>query len=251
MEECLHEHCVCDTASGDTVCTDCGLVVESFAFASAWDCGSENVDETREVPEPSRKRLAKLEPHLSAICSMLRLSDHVAATAKQLALKLIESSITLRESSIRAFAAALVYQACKLHNVDRAESEFVASGYVTSRDLAHANKRCRREMSQYVEHRATNPGYLVQRFMNLLSRDYDTRTLAVLRTKTEEIITRVGDSGMLAGKTPECACATCLVLAAKEVLGNDNDNDAFIRLMCQRCGLTQATIANALKTIRS
>lgn len=251
---CPHVSNVCDSVSGDTICTDCGLVLDSFAFASqcTWEGGFDYVVGTchDDIPSVTYKRVARLNPHITAIAYALKLGDHIIGTAKSLAHHLISSTITIRENTMKPFAAALVYQACKLENVDRCESEFVASRLVSSKALAHANKRIRRELSQYIEHRGTNPGKLVQRFMNLLSNDFDSRTLALLRSRTEDIVREVIDTGTLEGKTPECACATCVAMAARSVCGPSSNDESFIRLMCTRCGLTYGTIINALRTLR-
>ena len=250
--QCEHQNTVCDSSSGDTVCTECGIVLDSFAFATqcTWDRGCEVVHEARDVvvSDAVQKRYANLQPYIDAVSAALRLPDHVTDSGHHLGLHLVQSSITLRESTMSAFASAVVYQACKSQNVDRSESEFVASGLVTSKALAQANKRIRRELGAFVEHRGTNPRGLVQRFMNLLGADFDSRTLALLRSRTEDILQRMMTTGLLEGRTPECACATCITLAARSIpqcIGEDS----FIKLLCNRCGVTPGTIVNTLRTM--
>ena len=251
-EACPHYQCVSDNASGDVICTACGLVTESIPFASqcTWEDGFDVVpiSVNADISDSMRRRYVKLEPHISTVCTVLSIPQHIKETARSLAYELLRSTITVREQTARAFSAALVYQACKLHDVDRSESEFVSNNLASSKDLAHANKRLRRELAQHIEHRATNPGKLVQRFINLLCQDFDSRSLALLRSKTEDIIRQVLASGVLDGKTPECACATCLALAVRYV-PRVKDVDAFIRLLCERCGLTYGTITNTLRLV--
>lgn len=247
MDVCDHKYVVVDR--GDTICTGCGLVVESFAF----DTNAEYNADLSPIAPPSvpnlTKRFSRMESCVKRIGHALRLAEHVMSAAQTLTHRLMERSITVRENSLFSFAAAIVYHACKMENADRSESEFVATGMVDSRSMARANKRVRRELSNFIVHRGIDPSHLVQRFINILSRDFDKKTLVSIRSRTNAIIRSLSDrGGILDGKNPECACGACVTFAAHQVL--DIPEETFTKLLCERCNLSQGTILNTLRHIQ-
>ena len=262
--ECDHEpHLIThDHASGDQICTGCGLVLESFtfdehSFGQGYSCGASLAEEHtfKQYEDPLKEvaHLKKLAKPFETIRNMgghrLQLPDNIISTAIELLKGAYTAGFRIRNTNINTTAASSLYYACKIVDVDRAEIEIATNCGLTTKQLTVSNKQFRRALasSPWASkiYAPANPVRLIPRFLDALCseptllRHEDKNKV---RRFSEDIGYRASLSGALEGKTPECCCITFIYKALRDLQYPEDLIDAI----CIRCGLTPTTISNTL-----
>jgi transcription initiation factor TFIIIB Brf1 subunit/transcription initiation factor TFIIB len=259
--ECNHDESliVHDTATGERICSACGLVLEAYMFDDrhhTYYCAHSST--TPIVPDilpDSAKRSRKIREHVESTVHHLRLPENVVNVALSLLQEALESkAYRLRNAMMDVSAASLVYFACKILDIDRAEIELVVNCGLSPKTLSVSNKNLRRALgaSQHAGkiHHPINPVRLIPRFLQALTQQpsvIDIPQVARIRTCSEDIARKVTETGVLEGKSPECCCIAII----SQALLDTGFSKATIEDVCTRCGLTSSTIHNALALMNS
>jgi transcription initiation factor TFIIIB Brf1 subunit/transcription initiation factor TFIIB len=273
--ECDHprDARVHDRSTGDEICTECGQVLEAFAFDFPCDmcdmsydmhdvppeCNSTSVMRRETDPmsstldERTGRKVRRICEHVRVMAHAMKLTDRVIEVSDRLVTEVCARGMTVRDGIMCEIAASALYYACKLEHVDRAEVEIAANCGIALKHVVLTNKRFRRTLATTsfgpLLCAPANPLRLIPRFLEVLCagpvpivpRTQKHR----MRTRCEDIGARAVRSGTLEGKSPECCCITFIFKAMME-LGFPADT---LSSVCVRCGLTPNTILNALNIL--
>lgn len=270
--ECDHppERRVNDRATGDQICTECGRVLEAFAFDTPVDSCDAAYETSRAIACPAlalnrdmkdinalnalddrvAHKVRRVFDLVKMMAHAMKFSDRVIEMAGTLLTAACARGYVVRDGAMHNAAASALYYACKLEDVDRAEVEIAANCGVTMKHLTISNKRFRRALALTTLGARVcapaNPLRLIPRFVDALCADPTPIVMRShkhrLRTRSEDIGGHAIRSGALEGKSPECCCIAFIFRAMLD-LGYDA---AVLSTVCARCGLTPHTITNAL-----
>lgn len=263
--ECDHppERRVNDRATGDQICTECGRVLEAFAFDMPVDSCDAAYESSRTIACPLKDgnalddriahKVRRVFDLVKMMAHAMKFSDRVIEMAGTLLTAACARGYVVRDGAMHNAAASALYYACKLEDVDRAEVEIAVNCGVTMKHLTISNKRFRRALALTTLGARVcapaNPLRLIPRFVEALCADPTPIVVRShkhrLRTRSEDIGGHAIRSGALEGKSPECCCIAFIFRAMLD-LGYDA---AVLSTVCARCGLTPHTITNALAII--
>lgn len=277
MISCEHDQAdVIDDPTCGTVCTRCGVVLDSVIFeqspgyyASAeytrpatssrsvkktFARVEQHVYRTERDPETglTGSKIKESDRHIARICNDMRLPDAIRDTAVEihrLAMRAKEHTGGFRGKQFLASVASALYFACIIRNVARAESEFTANIPELDRgDLTRCNKIVRHLLRDaHFGHRLRapiDPGKLIPRYVAALTLEskvglVEQRYVARVRKMMEDILYNPEMIEKLEGRTPECACASAFVVASEIVSGVPCDR----KEVAARCGVSVASLA--------
>lgn len=259
MDACPHDPSMCryDASMDSEICTGCGLVMTMQHSCTTTLCASDSTESSVHHHHQSTmdvkdlRKLRRITDGIQNLCHTMKLVSGVEHTARQLAEDAFRAGLKTRETTTDAFIASVVYYACKVMDIDRAEIELVVNGNITMKQLTVMNKLVRRRLCHIQLDRPPNPARLIPRFLDALLQPpsivrVDDRHW--IRRDSEDLALRVTDSGILEGKSPECCCLTYLCHVA---IQNGTYDQSLISKVCERCGLTPGTITNALSILQT
>lgn len=258
--ECLCCEVVEDRTSGDSVCTGCGLVLES----QAWDVSlavthgavmkdtlvSQVVVDCPKSFVQAAGDSSKLRAAVHSQCEVakaaatLRLPCNIAEAAAD-ALQRITAKHVIRGQARTGLAAACLYYQCKLAEVPRSK-ETIAAGCGLSveafRKSARLYVREERAQARWLE-RATESkdilGDCLVRLCDLVPEPLQRRVAARARVADDTI----SELGVLEGRTPVLRAAVALTMAfnALKLRGSDKVH--------RRLGVSHYTLSRALSLV--
>jgi transcription initiation factor TFIIIB Brf1 subunit/transcription initiation factor TFIIB len=247
----LPESIVLDKSSATTVCTACGLVLDSIYFEE--DTTESCTQPTIEAQEGIGK---KFREDIGLICRYMSLGDGVVSTAIQIASAAHSvSRCSVRNHTPLQGAAAAVYFACIALHFDRSEREFVdtCSG-LTSKAMAVGTKHMRRALLKTSEYhhltqRALSAKQLIPRYIDVIFTVCDDVPMLPdknsIRKRSEDIASRVEYDGLLEGRSAVCKSVSYICRALLDL----GCSRSIIKKVSACCGLTPVTITQALMHI--
>jgi transcription initiation factor TFIIB len=265
------------TERGDSVCTQCGLVlnernldlshngkraytdqeIQSREHTGAPisnlvpDIGLTTVIDRKKIKDPDLKRAAKWDTRitwekrnlliatteLKRICSNLNLSDHVKMKAMRLYKEAFNAKL-LRGRSINAMVAACIYYAVRSKRIPRTFQEISDQSSEKDKDI----RRCYRALLREFNLKApnTSPSSLIPKYISKLKLDQDVG----INTKTivDTFISRFATSG----KDPKGIVAGAIYIACKM-----KDLDLTQKEIADSIGVTEVTLRSRYKELKN
>ena len=167
MEKCancsLASDFVVDKQSGDVICTNCGLVVESHMMESYEYCFNEQYSLTPKVIVNTATLLSLNE--IEKICGRIRLPDTIIIEACRI-FKIINS---IKRKNNNSMYATVIYIACQTIGFPRSKNEVVNSiSGVSLKDFSKFFKKCILELGDEQPKQHNNSKEFMIRFCSKL-----------------------------------------------------------------------------------
>ncbi|PSQ10617.1 transcription initiation factor IIB 2 [Halobacteriales archaeon QS_5_70_15] len=223
-------HLAADTEHGETVCTDCGLVVEEDEIDRgpewrAFDAGER--DQKSRVGAPTTNMMhdkglstnidwrnqdaygnslgARQRQKMQRMASAVGLPDNVRETASVVYRRALGDNL-LPGRSIEGVATAAVYAAARQAGVPRSLDEVAAVSRVEKAEIARTYRYVARELGLEIE--PADPGSYVPRFASALGLSEETEARA------RQLLDRAREAGVHSGKSPVGLAAAAIYAGA-------------------------------------
>ncbi|KAI3947548.1 hypothetical protein MKW98_031769 [Papaver atlanticum] len=259
MEETYCSNCksvtavIKDDSTGETICSDCGLVLE--AYSSEWrtfrDESNDNGDDPHRLGDnsnlllsnngltiipPSSNSLIKAFKAIEAMSERLGLVSTIKDLADEI-YKKMEDAKSSKRINKNAMLAACLYTACKRLEKPRTMNEIhsVANG-ATRKEIGRANLDISKHLEEKGDVPFVDPGYFVRRFcFNLGMSNKDVKAAQEAVEKTAECDIR---------RNPATVAATIIYMITQL-----SDERKLVRDVADATGVAQGTINNSYKDI--
>jgi transcription initiation factor TFIIIB Brf1 subunit/transcription initiation factor TFIIB len=271
MDDCEHPERALIYEGSGTVCTWCGLVVDSMVLdwqphyqesiaprASVSVAAGQNVmraSSAAAIVQREDRRSSVDTRIVQRIVTQLQLGEMTLEMAKEIFADACEAKKAtggFRGAAYEAASASAVYYACKVDGFDRTECEVACNCGINPVHLASANKVVRRLLSRksygkkmltpikasaliprFVATMCAPPAIIQADMKHAVQRRLLSMTLAAEAARTLE------------GKTPECTCIALCVLTILEVVDGSEKKEVAARC-AERAGLSTGAILAAI-----
>ncbi|MFH1327242.1 MAG: transcription initiation factor IIB family protein [Candidatus Bathyarchaeota archaeon] len=242
---------------GETICRDCGLVIEDN-LVSHEEYMSEPAKKNASHPflacagtkeihgrivkhswllSTKEKNLRYGNNRIEALGGKLSLSDRVVDEAKMLFKRSMTQDLAVGRDFI-SLAYACVYSACIIHGVPKTLLELTIHTSLTKKKVLSAFRLLKKELELHME--PIDPYDLIPRFASKLQLSHQTKTLAI------EMMTKLKECGLTSGKRPETVIAGVLYLASKK-----NNEPRTQRDVANAVGVIEITIRKFVQHVSS
>lgn len=270
--ECHSREIIEDTQRGESVCSNCGLVLEEHAVNSAQERRAFTQEERNkrartgapitnllpdmglttiiDRPSPQNQKLWRAvkwqnrlpwskrniliaTTEIKRIAGILNLPQDVKETAARIYKKAFAKKL-LRGRSIKAMVAACLYYACRASRIPRTLQEIVEHSTVDAKDLRKSYRTLIKELHLKVP--TLNPTTLVAKYISelKLSNKVETRVVDILK--------KIRGQRFIAGKDPKGLVAAAIYLAAKEYGESRSQQE-----IASAIGITEVTLRSRAK----
>ncbi|PSQ42267.1 transcription initiation factor IIB [Halobacteriales archaeon QS_9_68_42] len=242
----------------ETVCSECGLVIDEDAIdrGPEWRSFADDATDPERCGGRKRRRVARMRrqhkrahigtkrernqvygfTEIRRLTGQLELPDSLRERACVL-FESAQNENLLQGRSIEGFAAAAVYAVCRTASVARTRDEVVAVAAATDAELDAAYDAMNRTLG--LPTGPIDPEEYLARFASRLDAPKKTERLA------RELAERATDSGLVAGRNPSGVAAACLYTAARET-GVDLTQAEVSNV----AGVSAVTVRNSYRELR-
>ncbi|MHA1683837.1 MAG: transcription initiation factor IIB [Promethearchaeota archaeon] len=273
--ECHSDEIITDSARGESICSQCGLVLSEHAINPEHErrafTSEERDKRTRtgapltnlsvdmglttiiDRPNPQNQRLVRAvkwqnrlpwskrniliaTTEIKRIGGILELPQDVKESAAKVYKKAFHKKL-LRGRSIKAMVAACIYFACRASKIPRTLQEILDQTTVDGREMRKAYRTLVKELNLKVP--SLEPTMLVSKYSSelKLSNKVERRVIEILRM--------VKNKQFIAGKDPKGLCAAAIYLAARE-MGEQRSQQEISKVI----GITEVTLRSRAKVFK-
>lgn len=224
--ECGSERLYLSGQSAETICRECGLIVEEngidespflpasvthhASMPSLATAGGAKVDGTiikhSWLYSTKEKNLRDAKTKIEHIASMHNLPKYIIKEAKLIFKAVVEKELNRGRDNL-SFVYASIYTACHMHSLPKTPLELTAFTTMTPKRMLRASRIMTQGLR--ISLQPSSPVDLLPRFASRLSLDQQTLTLAV------EIVMKLQGTKVITGKNPSTVVASALYLASK------------------------------------
>ncbi|AAT43925.1 transcription initiation factor IIB [Picrophilus oshimae] len=187
------------------------------------------------VSNASERNLSLALQLLNDDGSKLGIPKDIKESAALIYRKAVERNL-IRGRSIESIVCAAIYAACRQVNIPRTLDEISKAADINKKKIGKAYRHLAKELKLNLK--PTTPYSYVSQFCNKLNLDKD------VIIKSEEIIRRVNETGISAGKGPTGVAAAAIYIAAI-ISGKPKTQKEISKVS----GVTEVTIRNRYKEI--
>lgn len=255
--ECQSWDIIEDAQSADTICTSCGLVLDSHAYATppihegavmedllGHQTISNCPTNLKHLGCDSQQRTLVISAYnVATVASRICLSDNLILLSQQLWKQVCEARV-FRGELRKGMMAACIYMACKLGGFSRPKSTVADACETSTGATSKALKLYFKLQGEQVHSAALDSADVlaqVSRSLCSLLQPYDPRkVLAQARLIDHNICT----SGVLEGKTPRVRASAALYMTLEKLGASCEGFAAAV-------GISQHTLSRTLTVIRT
>ncbi|MHA1791039.1 MAG: transcription initiation factor IIB [Promethearchaeota archaeon] len=273
--ECGSSEIITDTQRGESVCSNCGLVLSEHAINPEQERRAFTNEEREkrirtgapitnllpdmglttviDRPSPQNQRLWRAvkwqnrlpwskrniliaTTEIKRISSILNLPQDVKETAAVIYKKAYQKKL-LRGRSIKAMVAACIYYACRSSRIPRTMQEIIDQTTVDAREMRKAYRTLLKELNLKVP--TLDPTTLIPKYISALKLSNS------VERKVIEILNKIKDKSFIAGKDPKGLCAAAIYLAAR-MLGEARSQQQIAK----EIGITEVTLRSRAKIFK-
>jgi transcription initiation factor TFIIB len=240
----------------EVICKECGLILEDSPFEIN-TFSKENKTSSASIPilaeaggsfidgkyvknawlyTTKEKNIKRGNEQIERIGARLKLTEVLVKEARIIYKLAIEKSLTKGRDNL-SFIYASVYASCNIHCFPKTPLEIVAFTEMSQRKMLWAYRKLVQSLNLNVN--VCNPVDLVPRFASKLQISQKTTSLAI------EIVMKMRERNLTAGKSPSTIVATALYLASKL-----NGEQITQRMVANAVGVIEVTIRKRSREMR-
>jgi transcription initiation factor TFIIB len=213
------------SAHAEVICAKCGLVLEDTplnqdivpevtkrtadhpVLATAASRGVDGrIYKAHWLQTTREKNMGAGFRKIELLASQLKLPERAQYEARILFKRALEADLGIGRD-LAILASASIYTSCQINGIPKTAREIIIHSGVGKTDLLRCHKAIKSTLGLRVQ--ATDPIDLVPRFASRLQLRQDTQLLAL------EILSKLKDTAIAAGRRPETLTAATLYLASK------------------------------------